>query len=146
MVAVQTDGCAPIVRAFDRGERFAELFAGAATIASGIRVPAAVGDFMILDAVRASRGRAVAVAAKRASASGWAWACKAKGWPSAPRRPPASAPWKACAAEKWISPNEQVVIFNTGAAQKYPEAMQVDLPRLDDPSHVDWDRVAAGTW
>ncbi len=58
MVAVQSDGCAPIVRAFERGERFAEPFAGAHTIASGIRVPAAVGDFMMLDAIRASGGRA----------------------------------------------------------------------------------------
>src|SRR5207247_7455499 len=60
LVSCQSDGCAPIVRAFDRGERFAEPFAGAHTIASGLRVPAAVGDFMMLDAIRASGGTAVA--------------------------------------------------------------------------------------
>src|SRR5436309_10266356 len=56
MVAVQSDGCCPIVRAFKRGERFAEPFLGAKTVASGPRVPAAAGDFMILDAIRDRRG------------------------------------------------------------------------------------------
>lgn len=62
MYAVQAEGCAPIVRAFERGERHAERWEQASTIAAGIRVPRAVGDFLILDAVRASGGRAVAVA------------------------------------------------------------------------------------
>ena len=73
MVSVQSDGCAPIVRAFEAGERFAEPFANARTIASGLRVPAAVGDFMILDAIRASGGTAIAVergAARRVDAPG----------------------------------------------------------------------------
>ena len=61
MVAVQSEGCCPVVRAWDAGERFCEPFENAATIASGIRVPAAVGDFLILDAVRESDGCAVAV-------------------------------------------------------------------------------------
>lgn len=65
LVAVQSEGCAPIVRAFQRGERFAEPFRNAATIASGIRVPAAVGDFMILDAIRESGGQAIAVEESR---------------------------------------------------------------------------------
>src|SRR5205823_7635528 len=60
LVSCQSTGCAPIVRAFERGQRFAEPFPDAHTAASGLRVPAAVGDFMILDAVRASGGLAVA--------------------------------------------------------------------------------------
>src|SRR5262249_41457260 len=60
LVSCQSDGCAPIVRAFEKGERFAEPFPNAHTIASGLRVPAAVGDFMMLDAIRASNGTAVA--------------------------------------------------------------------------------------
>src|SRR5207253_3744371 len=60
LISCQSDGCAPIVRAFEAGQRFAEPFAGAHTIASGLRVPAAVGDFMMLDAIRASGGWAVA--------------------------------------------------------------------------------------
>ena len=61
MVAVQAEGCAPIVRAFEAGERFAEPVLGATTRAAGIRVPGAVGDFLILDALRASGGGAIAV-------------------------------------------------------------------------------------
>ena len=61
MVSVQSDGCAPIIRAYDKGERTAEAWAGAATIADGLRVPVAVGDFLILDAVRQSNGTALAV-------------------------------------------------------------------------------------
>src|SRR5205085_6232890 len=60
MISCQSDGCAPIAVAFEKGERFAKKFENAATIASGIRVPAAVGDFMILDAVRQSGGVALA--------------------------------------------------------------------------------------
>ena len=61
MVTVQAAGCAPIVRAFEEGKRFADEFPNAATVASGLRVPKAVGDFLILDALRASGGTAVAV-------------------------------------------------------------------------------------
>src|SRR5207302_5823224 len=60
LVSCQSDGCAPIVRAFEKGERFADPFANAHTVASGLRVPAAVGDFMMLDAIRASGGLAIA--------------------------------------------------------------------------------------
>src|SRR5947209_10716593 len=61
MFSIQAAGCAPIVRAYERGERHAELWTGAQTIASGLRVPVAIGDYLMLDAIRASRGRAVAV-------------------------------------------------------------------------------------
>src|SRR5205085_12594259 len=60
LVSCQSDGCAPIVRAFEAGERFAAPFADAHTVASGLRVPAAVGDFMMLDAIRGSGGCAIA--------------------------------------------------------------------------------------
>src|SRR5260370_27247405 len=56
LIACQSDGCAPIVGAFEKGERFAEPFANAHTIASGLRVPAAVGDFLMLDAIRDTGG------------------------------------------------------------------------------------------
>src|SRR5678815_5204366 len=61
MVSVQSSTCAPIIRAFDKGERFAEEFENAATVASGLRVPKAIGDFLILDAIRDSGGTAIAV-------------------------------------------------------------------------------------
>jgi threonine synthase len=143
MVAVQSDGCAPIVRAFEQGERFAEPFAGAATIASGIRVPAAVGDFMILDAVRASGGRAVAVAEPRIRE----WmklGMQSEGLAICPETAACIGALERLRSENWIGPDENVVIFNTGAAQKYPEAMQAELPRVSDPAKIDWKKIAQG--
>src|SRR5436190_23285290 len=64
MITVQSSTCAPIVRAFENGERFADEFENAATVASGLRVPKAIGDFLILDAIRASGGTAIAVTDK----------------------------------------------------------------------------------
>src|SRR5207253_8354089 len=69
LVSCQSDGCEPIVRAFEAGQRFAEPFPNAQTIASGLRVPSAVGDFMMLDAIRASGGWAVA--GRETSIIGW---------------------------------------------------------------------------
>jgi threonine synthase len=140
MVAVQSTGCAPIVRAFDRGERFAELFPNAATIASGIRVPAAVGDFMILDAVRASGGLAIAVEEGRIRQ--WmAIGMRSEGLAICPETAACIGALENLRAESWIKPDERVVIFNTGAVQKYPEAMQVDLPTID-PAHIPWGEIA----
>lgn len=143
MVAVQSEGCAPIVRAFDRGERFAEPFAGAATVASGIRVPAAVGDFMILDAVRASGGRALSVSEARLRE--WmTLGMQSEGLAICPETAACIGALEMLRADDWIRPDEQVVIFNTGAAQKYPEAMQTELPRIANPASIDWQRIAVG--
>jgi threonine synthase len=142
MVAVQSSGCAPIVRAFDAGERFAKPFENAQTIASGIRVPAAVGDFMILDAVRASGGRAIAV--DEARLRYWmAMAASLEGISVCPEAAACVGAVEQLAQEGWIHPDEVVVIFNTGAAQKYPEAMAVPLPSIDKDA-VDWDRITRG--
>jgi len=143
MVAVQSDGCAPIVRAFEAGQRLAETFAGAATVASGIRVPAAVGDFMILDAVRASEGQAIAV--EEARLREWmALGMRSEGLAICPETAACIGALEQLRAESWIGPQEKVVIFNTGAAQKYPEAMQVALPRIADPANLDWDAIERG--
>ena len=142
MVAVQSDGCCPIVRAFDAGERFAEPFAGAQTFASGIRVPAAVGDFMILDAVRESDGRAVAVP-EGSIAAAMQQAARAEGIAVCPEAGACLSALAQLTAEGWIRPSERVVVFNTGAAQKYLEAIQSQLPRLQK-DNVDWDQLVAG--
>jgi threonine synthase len=141
MVSVQSDGCAPIVRAFDAGSRFAEPFANAHTVASGLRVPAAVGDFMILDAIRASGGTAIAVDERRLSE----WLCLASSLEGIPVCPEAAAcvgALQMLTSNGWIKPHERVVVFNTGAAQKYVEAIKVDLPRIDLKQPLDWDRIA----
>jgi threonine synthase len=141
MVAVQSDGCAPIVRAFERGERFAEPFAEAATVASGLRVPAAVGDFMILDAIRASEGRAIATAESRIRE--WmTLGMTTEGLAICPETATCLGALEQLTSERWILPDERVVIFNTGAAQKYPEVMRVELPRLPKLAEIDWDALA----
>ena len=140
MVAVQSTGCAPIVRAFEAGERFAAPFANAATIASGIRVPAAVGDFLILDAVRQSGGTAIAV--EEARVRQWmrmAIACE--GIPLCPESAACVGALEALAASGWIKSHDRVVLFNTGAAQKYVEAIASDLPRLDITQPLDWNAI-----
>ncbi|HEV3004942.1 MAG TPA: pyridoxal-phosphate dependent enzyme, partial [Pirellulales bacterium] len=126
----------------DAGARFAEPFAGAATIASGIRVPAAVGDFMILDAIRASGGRAIAVEEGRIRE--WmALGAGLEGVSICPETAACIGALERLAAEGWIAHSERVVVFNTGAAQKYPEAMAADLPRIDKDRPIDWDQIAA---
>ena len=141
MVAVQSDGCAPIVRAFERGERFAEPFANPATIASGIRVPAAVGDFMILDAVRASGGTAIAVAEPRIPE----WlrlAVSAEGISFCPESAACVGAAEALARSGWLRPDDRVVIYNCGAAQKYAHVPVPELPLVRKGEAVDWAAVA----
>jgi threonine synthase len=142
MVAVQSSGCCPIVRAFEKGARFAEPFEGAKTVASGIRVPAAVGDFMILDAVRESRGTAIAV--DEASIIDWMGeAISTEGIAVCPEAAACVSAARHLAQTGWIQPEEKVVLFNTGAAQKYPEASVAEpLPRIDVTRPIDWDRLA----
>ncbi len=143
MVAVQSDGCCPIVRAFDQGDRFADPFANAATIASGIRVPSAVGDFMILDVVRASGGRAVAVEESRIR--DWLqMGFSQEGIALCPEAAACVGALERLVRDQWIRSDERVVVLNTGAAQKYPEVIQSDAPRLDKNSAVDWQRLARG--
>jgi threonine synthase len=140
MVAVQSTDCAPIVRAFERGERFAELFPNAATIASGIRVPAAVGDFMILDAVRASGGQAIAV--DEARIRQWMeLGMRSEGLAICPETAACIGALEQLRSQSWIKQEDRVVIFNTGAVQKYPEAMRVELPTIPDPLNIDWSGI-----
>jgi threonine synthase len=143
MVSVQSDGCAPIVRAFEAGERFAEPFANAHTVASGLRVPAAVGDFMILDAIRGSGGTAIAADERRLME----WlrlASSMEGIPICPEAAACVGALEELTSKGWIKPEEQVVVFNTGAAQKYVEAIRCELPRIDLKQTIDWNRIEAG--
>ncbi len=137
MVAVQSDGCCPIVRAFESEKRFAEPFEGAKTIASGIRVPSAIGDFMILDTIRASGGRAVAVEEKRITE----WmnlTISMEGISVCPETAACVGALELLTSEGWITPEERVVILNTAAAQKYIEIIAFDPPRIDKDAPIDW--------
>ena len=137
MYACQSSGCAPIVDAFDKGERFASPARNPHTIASGLRVPVAVGDFMILDAVRESRGKALATDEDKLL--GWMReACALEGIALCPEAAACLGVLESALAAGEISHDERIVIFNTGAAQKYIEAMQVEIPTLDHTRPIDW--------
>src|SRR5262245_15405600 len=130
LVSCQSDGCAPIVRAFEAGERFAPPFPNARTVASGLRVPAAVGDFMMLDAIRASGG--CAIAGREETIGGWMRrAAAAEGISVCPETAVCLDTIERLKEIGQIKPGDEVVIFNTGAAQKYLEAVPLSLPRLD---------------
>ena len=141
MVSVQSSGCAPIVRAFEAGQRFAEPFPNAATIASGIRVPAAVGDFMILDAVRSSCGTAIAVPDENILP----WmkqAIAAEGVSFCPESAACICAASMLRESDWLKSDERVVIYNCGAAQKYPHVAPPELPVLNPNQAIDWKWIA----
>jgi threonine synthase len=140
MISCQSDGCAPIARAFERGERFAPKFENAQTIASGVRVPVAVGDFMILDAVRASGGTAIAVPESRIEP----WMRKAislEGLSICPETAVCLVGLEMLLAKGDIKRHEKIVVFNTGAAQKNPEAAHEVIPLLDIRLPIDWAQI-----
>jgi threonine synthase len=123
MVAVQSTGCA-----------------NAQTIARGIRVPAAVGDFMILDAIRESGGTAVAVAEARIR-SWMQLAAASEGISICPESAACIGACQQLLENGWLLPDQSVVIFNTGAAQKYVEAIAAYLPRLDIRDPINWAKL-----
>ncbi|MBT8477311.1 MAG: threonine synthase [Gemmatimonadetes bacterium] len=141
MVSCQADGCAPISTAWQEGKRFADPFPNPATAASGLRVPTAVGDFMIIDAVNESGGQARSC--PEDSLLDWAKrGAELEGIAFAPETGACLGVLESLVAEGAIDPNERVVVFNTGAAQKYLEVIgDSPLPQL--PETVDW-RALAG--
>ena len=139
LISCQAEGCAPIVQAFKKGERFAELFPNAHTVASGLRVPVAVADFMMLDAIRASGGCAVAGA--EASIAPWMLrASAAEGISVCPETAICLDVLEKLIASGDVTPDDEVVVFNTGAATKYLEALPVELPQLKKEA-IDWSQL-----
>jgi threonine synthase len=122
MVSVQAEGCAPIVRAFEQGRDRSETFPDAHTVADGLRVPKAIGDFLVLRAVRESAGTALAVAdadmvrAMREIGS-------REGISAAPEGGAALHAVKALVSRRLIAPDDTVVVFNTGGALKYLDVL-----------------------
>src|SRR3954452_3871398 len=119
MYAVQAEGCAPIVRAFEKGEEFAERWENAATGATGIRVPKAVGDFLILRAVRESQGAAIAVPEEAILQAVEDAACD-DGFLLCPEGGAVLAAWRQALAQGMIGKNERVLLFNCANGNKYP--------------------------
>ncbi|MBI3973342.1 MAG: threonine synthase [Chloroflexi bacterium] len=118
MIVVQAEGCAPIVRAFERGERHAEPWQNAHTAAAGIRVPVAIGDYLILDAVRASGGTAIAVGEDEIRQAQLDMGRLTGLYPA----PEGAATWagaKKLRAQGFLRGDERVALFDTGMGIKY---------------------------
>ena len=133
MFAVQATGCAPMVRAWEAGEEFAERWEGAATMATGIRVPKAVGDFLILRAVRESGGAAIAVKEKDI-ARGVEDAAHDDGMLLCPEGGAVLAGWRAALERGLVDRQERVVLFNCANGNKYPlpdKARRMKLAEMD---------------
>lgn len=140
MFSVQSNGCAPIVEAYENDEKHATPFSNAHSVARGIRVPAAVGDFMILEAVRESGGAAVRVEEERIGE--WMRLGMAReGISVCPETGACIGAVEKCLEDGAISDRDRVVIFNTGAAQKYSEAISCDIPSVDKDSPIDWTTI-----
>jgi threonine synthase len=118
MVAVQTAGCAPMVRAFDQHREFAEPWENPHTVAAGLRVPSAVGDFLILRALRDSNGTAVAVSDEEMMA-GTRLLGATEGIFAAPEGGATVAAARRLRDDGWLRPDSRVVLFNTGSGHKY---------------------------
>ena len=121
MFAVQAAGCAPIIRAFEAGERIAAEFPNARTIASGLRVPKAIGDFLILNILRESNGGAIAIDDGEMVRVGREIGAK-EGLFVCPEGAACFAALKLLRRDKRIASGERVVIFNTGSGIKYLDA------------------------
>jgi threonine synthase len=138
MVAVQAAGCAPIVRAFEQGTRRAALWENAHTVAAGIRVPAAIGDFLILDAVRESGGFAIAVG-DDAIVAARDEVGRAEGLLLCPEGAATWAAYKQSLARGLVKASDRCVLFNCADGRKYP------LPdagtALDRHKQVDYARL-----
>ena len=125
MVTVQAAGCAPIVRAFEEGKRFADEFPNAATTASGLRVPKAIGDFLILDALRESGGTAVSVTDEELIAATREIGA-AEGVFCAPEGAACLPALKKLIDSGDVKASDRVVLFNTGSGVKYMESFAAD--------------------
>src|SRR5712692_8005516 len=123
MVAVQAEGCAPIVRAWEAHQNSAQFFQNAATIASGLRVPGPLGDLLILSMLRQTKGTALSVTDEEMLHAGRELA-SLEGIFAAPEGAATVIAARKLAASGWIQPEETVVLFNTGTGYKYAEVWQ----------------------
>ena len=131
MIAIQSAGCAPIPRAFEHGDKASEAWQNASTFASGLRVPKAYGDYIILDVVRESGGTALGMPDEQILASLKDWA-QNEGIFLSPEGATSTAAYDQLIRTGFLKPEDRVVLFNTGAGLKYvdviAEAMKIQRP------------------
>ena len=122
LVVVQASGCAPLVRAFETGRDASEFWEGAQTMAAGLRVPKALGDFLVLQAVRETEGTAVAVSDADIG-DAMKLLARSDGLAMCPEGAATVAAAKQLRDSGWLQADDNVVLINTGMALKYPEVM-----------------------
>jgi len=130
MVSVQAEGCAPIVKAYREGKKESEYFQNAKTLAAGLRVPKALGDFLILRAARESGGTCIAVSDDEIMES-VGQVSRAEGLFACPEGAATLAALKKMLADGQVDRDEKVVLFNTGSGLKYVDLFQVHAPVAD---------------
>ena len=129
MIAVQAEGCQPIVRAFEEGAEVSRFWDGASTVAAGLRVPKPLGDRLTLQAVRASGGTAIAISDEALIDAGIQLA-EEEGIFAAPEGAACVAAVERLIAQGFLKPDDEIVIYNTGSGLKYLEAYSVRFPRV----------------
>jgi len=122
MIAVQSAGCAPVAKAFEQGEKVSQMWANAATIASGLRVPKPYGDYIMLEILRESGGVALAFPDEKILSSLKDWA-ENEGVLLSPEGAASSAAYDHLQRIGYLKPEDRVVLFNTGAGLKYTDVI-----------------------
>jgi threonine synthase len=131
MISIQAEGCAPIVRAYQEGTRHAEAWQNATSVAGGIRVPVAIGDYLILDAVRQSGGTAITVTDAELLEDMRALA-RSEGISAAPEGAATLSGLRQLLRDEFLKTSDRIVLFNTGSGLKYQELYATsDFPVLD---------------
>ncbi len=129
MIAVQAEGCQPVVRAWEQGKERSDFFEGAQTVASGLRVPKALGDFLMIRAMKASGGCAIAVSDDEMLDAGVELAT-AEGIFAAPEGGACVAALRKLLSNGFLKAEERIVLYNTGSGLKYLEAYSTRFPRV----------------
>lgn len=140
MVSVQAEGCSPIVKAYEEGREESVFFENAQTVAAGLRVPKALGDFLVLKAARESGGKCIAVSDEEIMSSVGEMA-RLEGIFPCPEGAATLAALKRLVAEGWVDRGERVVLFNTGSGLKYTDLFQVKAPVADPRKPFDYSQL-----
>jgi len=137
MVSVQASGCAPIPKAFDEGKEETEFWQDAKTLAAGLRVPHALGDFLVLNAARESGGSAIAVSDEEIM-DGVGQIAREEGLFACPEGAATFVALKHLIEDGKVDKDERVVLFNTGSGLKYTTLFEVDAPVFDVGEKIDY--------
>ena len=142
MICVQSAGCAPVVKAWEEGKSSMEIWANAATLASGLRVPKPYGDYLIVDILKKSKGTAVSATDDEILEAARHWA-KVEGIFAAPEGAACLVAYRKLRANGFFQPEDTVVLFNTGSGMKYLDVLDTNVARAPAPAKSVRDKPAA---